>query len=57
MDDFTTIPINTQNAVDLFDIMEACKSMAAAVIASQLESNEWYLRIEDELMADSILTA
>ena len=25
------------------------------LIASQLEPNEWYLRIEGELMADSIL--
>ena len=44
-----------QNAIDLFEILEARENLAATVIASQLEPNEWYLRIEGELMADSIL--
>ena len=39
----------------LFEIMEAREGRAATLIASQLEPNEWYLRIEGELMADSIL--
>ena len=55
VDDFMTTPIATQNAVDLFEIMEAREGRAATLIASQLEPNEWYLRIEGELMADSIL--
>ena len=55
VDDFMTTPITTQNAVDLFEIMEARESLCATLIASQLEPNEWYLRIEGELMADSIL--
>lgn len=55
VDDFMTTPITTQDAVDLFEIMEARESLAATLIASQLEPNEWYLRIEGELMADSIL--
>ena len=55
VDDFMTTPITTQNAVDPFEIMEARESLAATLIASQLEPNEWYLRIEGELMADSIL--
>lgn len=55
VDDFMTTPIKTENAVDLFEIMEAREGRAATVIASQLEPNEWYLRIEGELMADSIL--
>ena len=41
--------------MDLFEIMEAREGRAATLIASQLEPNEWYLRIEGELMADSIL--
>ena len=41
--------------VDEFEIMEAREGRRATVIASQLEPNEWYLRIEGELMADSIL--
>lgn len=55
VDDFMTTPIATQNAVDLFEIMEAREGRAATLIASQLEPNEWHLRIEGELMADSIL--
>lgn len=55
VDDFMTTPITTRNAVDLFEIMEAREGRAATLIASQLEPNEWYLRIEGELMADSIL--
>ena len=45
----------TQNAVNLFEVMEAHESRRASVIASHLEPNEWYLRMEDELMANSIL--
>ncbi len=55
VDDFLTTPIATQGATDLFEIMEAREGRAATLIASQLEPNEWYLRIEGELMADSIL--
>ncbi|WP_165173143.1 ATP-binding protein [Adlercreutzia sp. ZJ242] len=55
LDDFMTTPISTQNSVDLFEIMEAREGRCATIIASQLEPNEWYLRIEGELMADSIL--
>lgn len=55
VDDFLTTPVSTRNAVGLFEIMEAREGRAATLIASQLEPNEWYLRIEGELMADSIL--
>ena len=55
VDDFMTTPITTLNSIDLFEIMEAREGRRATVIASQLEPNEWYLRIEGELMADSIL--
>lgn len=55
VDDFMTTPVATQNAIDLFEAMEAREGRAATLIASQLEPNEWYLRIEGELMADSIL--
>ncbi|RVU98471.1 hypothetical protein EII22_01290 [Coriobacteriales bacterium OH1046] len=56
IDDFMTTPIPTQNAIGLFEIPEARENLAATVIASQLEPNEWCLRIEGELMADSILS-
>ena len=55
VDDFLTTPITTENAIDLFEIMEAREGRAATMIASQLEPEEWYLRITGELMADSIL--
>lgn len=55
LDDFMTTPIRTDNVVDLFEIIEARERRAATLLASQLEPNEWYLRIEGELMADSIL--
>lgn len=55
IDDFMTTPITTENAIDLFEILEGREGLGATLIASQLEPNEWYLRIEGELMADSIL--
>jgi len=55
LDDFLTTPIATQNAVDLFEILEGRNEKVATLIASQLELHEWYLWIEGESMADSIL--
>ena len=55
LDDFMTTPIPAHSAVELFEIVEARDGHGATVIASQLEPNEWYLRIEGELMADSTL--
>lgn len=51
VDDFMTTPITTLNPIDLFEIMEAREGRRATIIASQLEPNEWHLRIESELMA------
>ncbi len=55
LDDFLTTPTDVQGAIDLFEIIESREGRAATLVASQLEPNEWYLRIEGELMADSIL--
>ena len=44
-----------QDAVELFEIMEACDGRQATLIASQLEPEEWYPHIEGELMDNSIL--
>lgn len=41
VDDFMTTPITTQNAIDVFEIMEAREGRCATIIASQLEPNEW----------------
>ena len=51
----TTPSLDAQGAIDLFEIMEAREGTASTLIASQLEPDEWYLRIEGQLMADSIL--
>ena len=55
IDDFMTTPISTQNSIELFEIMNDRENARSTIIASQLEPHEWYLRIEGELMADSIL--
>lgn len=55
LDDFLTTPIQTENSVDLFELLEAREGRRATLVASQLEPDEWYLRIEGRLIADSIL--
>ena len=55
VDDFMTTPISTQAAAGRFSIRAAREGKRATLIAPQLEPEEWYLRIEGELMADSIL--
>jgi len=55
VDDFLTTPITTQASFDVFEIMEARDGRCATLIASQLEPNEWYLRFDSELVADSTI--
>ena len=55
LDDFMTTPIATQSAVELLEVTGSREGRKATIVASQLEPNEWHLRIEGELMADSIL--
>ena len=56
LDDFFTTPIeNPLNAVDLFEILESREGRGPTMFASQLEPDQWYLRINSELCADSIL--
>lgn len=56
LDDFFTTPIeNPLNAVDLFEILEAREGRGSTMFASQLEPDQWYLRVSSELCADSIL--
>lgn len=56
IDDFMTTPLKTVNVIDIFEIMEAREGRAPTIISSQMEPDEWYLRIDGELMADSILS-
>lgn len=54
IDDFMTTPsLDAQGAIDLFEIMEAREGTASTLIASQLEPDEWYLRIEGQLMVSA----
>ena len=56
LDDFFTTPVeNPLNAVDLFEILEAREGRGSTLIASQLEPDQWYLRVNLDLCADSIL--
>lgn len=54
-DFFTTPPGNPLNAVDLFEVPGAREGRGSTLIASQLEPDQWYLRISSDLVADSIL--
>ena len=57
LDDFSTTPIESPlNAVDLFEILEAREGRGSTMFASQLEPDQWYLGINSELCADSILS-
>lgn len=56
IDDLLTTPVESPaNAVDLFEILEAREGRGSTLIATQLESDQWYLRINSDLCADSIL--
>ena len=56
IDDFFTTPVeNPANAVGLFEILEAREGRGSTLIATQLEPDQWYLRINSDLCADSIL--
>lgn len=56
IDDLFTTPVEDgRNIVDLFEILEAREGRGSTMIASQLEPDQWYLRINEDLCADSIL--
>ena len=56
IDDFLTTPIQDgRNVVDLFEILEAREGRGSTMISSQLEPDQWYLRINEDLCADPIL--
>lgn len=55
LDDFFTTPVSERGIIDLFEILEARESRRATVFASQIDPAEWYIRIDAEVIADSIL--
>lgn len=55
LDDFFTEPISDENVTALFDIVETRSGKGALMIASQVEPDQWHLRIGTKVIADSIL--
>lgn len=55
LDDFFTEPISSENTTALFDIIESRSGRGALMIASQVDPEQWHLRIETKVIADSIL--
>jgi DNA replication protein DnaC len=56
LDDFLTTPVTVAQCSDLVDVVAARENHAATVIVSQIEPEQWYLRIKGEVMADNILS-
>lgn len=55
LDDVFTTPVSERGIIDLFEIIESREGSGSTVFASQIDPSEWYLRIEAEVIADSIL--
>jgi DNA replication protein DnaC len=55
LDDFFTEPVPDENITALFDIIETRSGKGALMIASQVEPDQWHLRIGTKVIADSIL--
>jgi len=55
LDDVFTTPISERGIIDLFEIIESREGKGSTLFASQIDPAEWYLRIEAEIIADSIL--
>ena len=54
LDDFLTTPVTVAQCSDLVDVVAARENHAATVIVSQIEPEQWYMRIKGEVMADNI---
>jgi len=55
LDDFFTTPVSERGIIDLFEILEAREGLGSTMFASQIDPAEWYLRIDAEVITDSIL--
>ena len=55
LDDFPATPVTVAQCSDLVDVMAARENRTATIIASQIEPEQWYMRIKGEVMADNIL--
>lgn len=55
LDDFFTEPVTDENITALFDVIETRAGKGALIIASQVDPEQWHLRIGTKVIADSLL--
>lgn len=55
IDDFGISPISTDDATNLFEIIEARNQLASTIITSQLPVKDWYGYLQNNTIADAIL--
>ena len=55
IDDFGISPITTDDATNLFEIIEARNQMASTIITSQLPVKDWYGYLQNNTIADAML--
>ena len=55
IDDFGISPISTDDATNLFEIIEARDEYASTIITSQLPVKDWYGYLQNNTVADAIL--
>lgn len=55
IDDFLTTPVTETECVDLLEVAEGREDRRATLVASQLEPEEWFVRIPSKVLAGSIV--
>ena len=55
IDDFMNVTLTEKESLDLFKILEYRYSNASTIIASQFEPREWHNKMQNPILADSIL--
>lgn len=55
IDDFGVSPISTDDATNLFEVVEARFEVSSTIISSQLPVKEWYEYLNNNTIADAIL--
>ena len=55
LDDFLLTPITVADSALLVDLMAGREGRTATIIASQIEPEQWYMRIKGEVMAEHAL--
>ena len=55
IDDFLNRKLSTNEANDIFKIMELRNGIKTTIISTQLEPKEWHVQLGGNILADSIL--